>query len=271
MTRDPQLARLLRALVIATMVAIAAPVTAFAAEATPEPTAEPTPEPTTTASILIVNIDTRGTDDEGDDTLLDGAVFEVYADDGDGAFDPGGETLVDGPTDAPGGMVDTADLPAGRYWIVQSTFPAGYMGAAPFLVELNLDGSVSCLWTAHGLQECDLNDQGSEHLSWTIAIVDNHPLPDPVETSAPTDAPTEAPTDAPAPTDAAPTDPPTGGVAGATGTPGNAGLTLPPTDVVAGGASSGSDAGARMAVVLLAAAALAAALLAPRRSLGRRR
>ena len=259
MTSDRHATRVLRVLLLTASSLLLLPAAASAADPTPTASVEPTAEPTeapASASILIVNRDTRGTDGEDDDTLLDGADFEVYADDGDGAFDPGGESLAFGPEAAPGGMLDTSDLPPGSYWIVQSTFPAGYMGAAPFLVELNLDQTQSCFWTEAGLEGCDLNDQGSEHLSWTVALVDNHPFPDPVETTAPTAEPTAAPT-------ADATDAPTGGVEGATGTPG---ITLPPTDEVPGRPAAASDAGARMALALVVAVLGGALLLsAPRR------
>lgn len=249
MTRDPRLARLVRDAMLLAVMALALPGTALAVSEPPATTAEPTPEPPAAASILIVNFDTQGTDDRSDDTLLDGAEFEVYADDGDGVYRPGEETLVHGPVPAPGGMIDTADLPAGRYWIAQSTFPAGFMGAAPILVELNLDPSVSCVWTSVGLKECALNSQGAEHLSWTIAMIDNERLPDPVETTAPTDDPATAA--------------PTGGVAGATGTPAAPAITLPPSDV-AGASNAADDQGGRMAAATLLAVALAALLLALR-------
>ena len=172
------------------------------------PTAAPTEGPTE-ASILIAKLDSRGTDTPEDDVLLDGASFEVYLDDGDEAFDDGDE-LVFGAAATSEGMLDTDLLEAGWYWIVEVVVPEGYTGSDPILVELNTDPSITCIWDSHGLIECEDNEGDVDDLSWTIVLVDNTPV------SGPTDAP------------------PTGGVGGATGTPGGAGVTLPPTDTLNG-------------------------------------
>jgi hypothetical protein len=212
---------------------------------TPTPTETPddTPTPTETpddeedqASILIAKVDNRGTEDPDDDVLLDGASFEVYADDGDETFDAGDE-LVFGPAAASGGMLDTDLLDEGDYWIVESTVPDGFEGSDPILVELNVDPSKTCIWDSAGLIECEAN-QGDEDLSLTIVIVDNTPEGDSVQ-------PTEKPK-------------PTGDVGGAVGTP-RPRATLPATDTFDG--VSTSPAGDSWRIVLLAMAGVLTAML----------
>jgi hypothetical protein len=263
MTRHPRAARPVRALLLATALGLLGPGAILAVEApqptteptaapTVEPTAAPTAEPTapplaSAASILIAVFDSQSTADPDDDTLLDAGVFAVHLDDGDGIFEPAADALVFGPAEANGGLLDTADLPAGRYWIVQTATPAGYRPAAPVLAELNLDSTVTCLWDATGPLECHVNDVGAEDLSWTIAVVVNDPLP----------SATVAPTEAPEPTAAG-----TGGVEGATGTPA---VTLPPTDGSEALTGPSTEAGGRMALAILAVVAGLAVLLNGRR------
>ena len=197
----------------------------------------PTPAPSeeVTASILIAKFDTRGTQNPNDDVMLDGASFEVYLDDGDEAFDDGDE-LVFGPETTEVGLLDTDQLEPGSYWIVESEVPAGFTGSDPILVELNTDASVTCIWDAQGLIECEENTEDVEGLSWTIVLVDNSP-----------------------------TSTPTGGVGGATGTPGVPGVTLPPTDTLSGGTLTPPADGWRLILMALAGLMAAALLLTPAR------
>lgn len=170
------------------------------------------------ASILIVTLDTHGTLATDDDTLLDGVLVAVHADDGDGAFDPGLDAVVAGPMPAVGGLLDTQKLGSGRYWVDADPL-TGHEAPPPILVELNTDGSRTCVWDAAGLIECQANDAGAEGLSWTMVLVRNAPAATPSPTASPPPAPTAVPTD-PAPA-------PTGEVHEATGRPA---VTLPPTD-----------------------------------------
>ena len=200
-------------------------------EPTPVITPDPTPAPTDQqreASILIAKIDDNGTADPNDDVLLDGATFDVWADDGDGIFETGEDTHVFGPVQASGGLLDTDVLPGGMYWIVESVVPSGFTGSDPILVELNLDPSQTCIWDASGLVDCTPNE-GGEGLSLTVVIVNNSPVQ------------------------------PTGGVGGATGTP-KARVTLPPTDTIDGVAPS-TPAGDGWRLVLLGMAGMLAASL----------
>jgi hypothetical protein len=254
MTRHPRAARPIRALLLATALGLVGPGAILAVEA-PEPTTEPTAAPTidptapplpSVASILIAVFDSQSTADPDDDTLLDAGVFAVHLDDGDGILEPAGDALVFGPAEANGGLLDTAVLPRGRYWIVQTATPAGYRPAAPVLAELNLDSTVTCLWDATGPLECHVNDVGAENLSWTIAVMVNDPLP----------TATVAPTDAPEPTPAG-----TGGVEGATGTPD---ITLPPTDGSGAPTAPPTAAGERIALAILAILAVLAVLVTRR-------
>jgi hypothetical protein len=188
-------------------------------------------------------------DAQADDTLLDGASFEIWSDDGDSSFDPTKDTKVFGPAPATGGMIDSTLLDAGNYWIVESTVPDGYVGSDPILVELNLDKSVSCVWAAAGLVECTPNQGNVDHLSWTIVLVDNSPEPK-----------------------ATPT--PAGGVGGATGTPrptARPHATLPSTDTT-DGTRTGSPAGDAWRLALLAMAGLLtmSLILTPARATARR-
>jgi prealbumin domain-containing protein len=210
-------------------------------EPTPAPTPEPTPQPTedVTASILIAKVDNNGTADPDDDMLLDGASFEVYLDDGDQTFDDGDE-LVFGPAEAVDGLVDTDQLQAGWYWIVEAVVPAGFTGSDPILVELNTDSSVICIWDASGELECFENGNiDVEGLSLTIVLVDNSPI--------------EA------------TPAPTGGVGGATGTPGVPGVTLPPTDTLSDGSSAPAGDGWRLILMAMAGLMAAGLLVTPTR------
>ena len=202
-------------------------------EATPEPTPEPTPQPNDTASILIAKFDTRGTPDTDDDVTLDGASFAVYLDDGDNIFDAGDE-LAFGPATTVDGFVDTDQLEAGSYWIVETVVPDGFVGSDPILVDLNLDASITCAWDASGLIECQGNVDDVEDLSWTIVLVDNSPIE-------------ETPT-------------PTGGVGGATGTPG---VTLPPTDTLSGGSIVPAGDGWRLILLAMAGLMASALLVTP--------
>ena len=189
-----------------------------------------------TASILIAKVDNRGTADAGDDVLLDGASFEVYLDDGDETFDDGDE-LVFGAAETDAGLLDTDELEAGWYWIVEAVVPTGFVGGDPILVELNTDASVSCIWDAEGLIGCEDNTGDVNGLSWTIVLVDNSPIE---ETPAPT-----------------------GGVGGATGTPGVPGITLPPTDTLSGGTDVPAGDGWRLILLAMAGLMAAALLVTP--------
>ena len=213
-------------------------------EPTPTPTVEPTPTPLPSeevrASILIAKYDTKGTDSLDDDEALDGATFEVWMDDGDEAFDSTTDTLVFGPETTTGGLLDTDPLAESWYWIVETVVPAGYTGSDPILVELNLDSEVTCIWDAQGLVGCEANDGEVESLSWTIVEVENSPVQ--------------------------PTQTPTGGVGGATGTPN---ITLPPTDSVLGGTTPATGEGWRLILLAMAGLLAATLLLTPARAVVR--
>jgi hypothetical protein len=201
-------------------------------------TPTPTPQPSegVTASILIAKFDTRGTADTDDDVLLDGASFEVYLDDGDEAFDDQDE-LVLGAEAAVEGLLDTDQLEPGWYWIVETVVPEGFVGSDPILVELNTDASITCIWDAAGLIECEENVGDVDNLSWTIVLVDNAPIE---ETATPT-----------------------GGVGGATGTPALPGITLPPTDTLSAGAEAPPGDGWRLILLAMAGLMAAALLVTP--------
>jgi cell division septation protein DedD len=205
-------------------------------EVTPTPVVTPTPTPTPgqtegprEASILIAKIDDNGTADTADDVLLDGATFDVYADDGDSTFEIDQDTHVFGPVQASDGLLDTDVLPGGKYWIVESVVPSGFTGSDPILVELNLDPTQTCIWDAAGLVDCVPSE--GQGLSSTVVMVNNSPVK--------------------------PTTQPTGAVGGARGTPK---VTLPPTDTVDGVAPS-APAGDGWRVILLGMAALLATSL----------
>lgn len=208
-TRPPRRPVAGAALAFATLFSLGA-VPALAAEPS-APAAE-----AASASILIVTLDTQGTLATDDDILLDGVLVAVRADDGDGAFDPALDAVISGPAVAVGGLLDTQKLGPGRYW-VDADPPTGHEAPAPILVELNTDGSRTCVWDAAGLIECQANDAGAEGLSWTMVLVRNAPAATP--TASPAPAPTAVPTD--------PTPAPTGEVHEANGRPA---VTLPPTD-----------------------------------------
>jgi hypothetical protein len=136
-------------------------------------------------------------------------------------------------------MIDTDLLAPGEYWIVEAVVPTGFIGTDPMLVELNTDPAVSCIWDYTGFVDCVPNQGDVEGLSWTIVIVDNTPI-----VASPS---------------------PSGGVEGATGTPGAPGITLPPTDTLG---STSAPAGDSWRLVLLGMAGIVAAalLLTPARA-----
>jgi hypothetical protein len=206
------------------------------ATGTPTPTPAPTEEPRQ-ASILIAKVDNKGTADPDDDVALDGATFEVWADDGDKVFETDQDELVFGPADTSAGMLDTDLLDGGMYWIVETAVPNGFVGSDPILVELNIDPSETCIWDGGGLIGCEPNQGDVSELSWTIVIVDNTPEAEP-----------------------------TGGVGGSTGTP-RPRATLPATDTLDGVAST-APAGESWRLMLLAMAGFltAALMLTPARA-----
>jgi prealbumin domain-containing protein len=209
---------------------------------TPTPTPAPTEE-ARQASILIAKVDNKGTADPEDDDALDGATFEVWADDGDEVFETDQDELVFGPATTSAGMVDTDLLDGGMYWIVETIVPAGFIGTDPILVELNIDPSVTCAWDFGGLIGCEQNQGDVSELSWTIVIVDNTPEGD------------------------TPTTPPTGGVGGATGTPR---ATLPATDTLDGASAAPVGESWRLVLLAMAAFLTAALVLTPARAAVRR-
>lgn len=219
--------------------ALLAAVALLGAGLSPVLAAEPSPlaPDATSATILIVSLDTLGTDATDDDVLLDGTTVTVHADDGDGAFDPAVDAVAFGPTAAAGGLLDTSQLASGRYWVLAAP-PAGYEAPGPLLVELNTDGTMTCVWDDGGLAECQANDAGAEGLSWTMVLVRNAPIATP--TATPTLAPTAAPTD--------PGAAPTGEVQEATGRPS---VTLPPTDRVGAGVEPSAAPALSWVLVLL--------------------
>lgn len=234
-TRHPR-----RAAASGTVLAIAALLTAGLV---PALAAEP-PVDAPAASLLIVSLDSLATDAIDDDVLLDGTTVTIHADDGDAAFDPTADGVAFGPAAVAGGLLDTARLGPGRYW-VSTTPPAGYDAPSPILVDLNTDGSMTCVWDAGGLTECQANDAGAEGLSWTMVLVRNAPTATP--TATPTADPTAAQTD--------PTATSTGAVEGTTGRPT---LTLPPTDRVGQDRASAAPHTAAWVVLLLVAASASA-------------
>jgi hypothetical protein len=204
---------------------------------TPDLTPQPTPEPPTVASILIAKIDNNGTADPSDDVFLDGARFAVYLDDGDGTYEVSEDDLVFGPAPTVDSLLDTDLLDPGEYWIVESVVPAGFVGTDPILVQLNIDPSITCIWDSTGLVECVPNEGAVENLSWTIVIVDNTPV-----TVTPSSS---------------------GGVGGATGTPGRPAPTLPPTDALTVDANTTVSDGWRLILLVLAGALAATLVLTP--------
>jgi hypothetical protein len=166
--------------------------------------------------------------------MLDGASFSVYSDNGNQVFDNGDE-LAFGPATTDQGLLDTPQIRPGWYWIVETVVPEGYVGSDPILVELNTDASITCIWDAAGLIECDDNVGNVKELSWTIVLVDNAPI-------------------GPAPT---------GAVGGATGTPGAPSVTLPPTDTLSSGTTAPAGDGWRLILLAMAGLLSAGLLVTP--------
>jgi len=172
-----------------------------------------------------------GTADPADDELLDGATFEVWWDRvDDGFLEPGEDVKVFGPAEAVGGFLDTSELQAGQYIIVETVVPDGYTGSNWIVVELNVVPGTACTWDSTGLLDC-VQSEG-EGPGVTIVVVDNTPV---------------EPT-------------PTGGVFGATATPK---VTLPPTDTIGDTPSSPSGEGWRLVLLAMAGLLAAGLILTP--------
>jgi hypothetical protein len=196
----------------------------------PSPTAVPTPTPAA-GELVIFKVNNKGTSNFADDTLLAGASFSIYLDNGNKTFEPGADALVSGPDKATDGILSYHGLRNGRYWVVEVVVPKGFTGTGPIAVLVDSAGK-DCLYDRTGLLTCAEPQQGGS----TAVIVDNTP---------------EKPHG-------------TGGVGGATGTPR---MTLPPTDALRAGTQSSSE-GWRWMLVVMAAVLSSILVLTPR---GRRR
>ncbi len=185
----------------------------------PTPTPVVTPTPTPVGAIEILKIDNKGTATFDDDELLAGATFEIYLDDGDSVFEPAEDTLAGGPTEAVEGVLSFDNLAGGSYWIVETVVPTGFVGSDPILIDLNLDASLLCSWDSTGFLGCEAGEGPLD-----TVFVDNTPEGAPTPTGSDLPAESERPT-------------PTGGVEGATGTPG---VTPPSTDALSDATSSTS-------------------------------
>jgi uncharacterized surface anchored protein len=64
--------------------------------------------------------------DEVDDEPLAGAEFDLVLDDGDGTYEPGDDTVVDGCTTGADGTCTIGDLDFGTYFWVETAAPTGY-------------------------------------------------------------------------------------------------------------------------------------------------
>jgi outer membrane protein assembly factor BamB len=181
---------------------------------------------------VIRKWDNKGTSDFGDDTLLDGASFSLYLDDGDEVFESGQDELISGPDEATGGELVYSDLEDGDYWVVEVVVPDGFIGTEPLLIPVDGDGP-TCIFDRTGLLVC--LDQGT---GTSIVDVDNTPeegTPAPSESASAT---------------------PTGSGGGETGTPPS--RTLPPTDALPGPADGHGDS---WRFVLIAIAGLLSGIL----------
>ncbi|MFL5679553.1 MAG: prealbumin-like fold domain-containing protein, partial [Chloroflexota bacterium] len=182
-------------------------------------------------NLVILKVDNKGTADQSDDTLLDGATFSVYLDDGDKEFSASSDELVRGPDTATGGELDYTGLAEGDYWVVEVVVPDGFTGSDPILVTIEFDSGL-CAYDSTGFLGCFEGDQEFP-TNATLAIVDNTPG---------------------------------GGVEGNTGTPH---VTLPPTDALAGPTAPASE-NWRLMLVVMAALLASILVLTPSRRTNRR-
>ncbi len=112
------------------------------ATATAEPTGTvaPTEDPTADPQLIVGKLSDDGTaGDITDDSLVPGAVFALYLDDGDGIFEPDGDDAprLDEVGSATGWHVFVPPGP-GRYWVVEVSAPAGFQPGDPRLVDFLL-------------------------------------------------------------------------------------------------------------------------------------
>jgi hypothetical protein len=119
---------------------------------TPTPAPTPTPDP---APLIIAKVDSKGTREYGDDTLLPGATFRIYKDDGDGRYDPDSDIVVfDGV--AKNGFLVFEDPEPAQYWVIEIDAPTGYELARPRIVRYEGDegAPADCIAAPGGRLRC---------------------------------------------------------------------------------------------------------------------
>ncbi len=113
------------------------------------PDAPATVEPGTLATLeffnprAIARVAVVLTDDAKPPNPLAGGVFELYADDGDGALGVADTLRGSCTTDAAGKCPEFLDMPLGKYVVREKTPPAGYLGAPDAAFALTLPGSLT--------------------------------------------------------------------------------------------------------------------------------
>ena len=125
--------------------------------------------------LVVGKLSDGGTDgDLTDDSLLPGASFVLYLDDGDGVFEPEGE---DAPPIEPTMVVGAFHIftppGPGRYWVVETSPPAGFDTSEPMLVDFLLARSTQNCVVAEDGESCVTDDDPDG--GYVLAVVADSP------------------------------------------------------------------------------------------------
>jgi hypothetical protein len=151
--------------------------------ATPEPTddvgptssEEPVPTvPSDPAPLIVAKVDNKGTRQYSDDTLLAGAHFRIYRDDGDGRYEADEDTVAFDGVAEHGFLVFERPQP-GEYWVVEIDAPSGFELARPKIVRYRGDeGEPANCVAAPGAQlRCEAAIEGRP--GFVMLVVPNRP------------------------------------------------------------------------------------------------
>jgi hypothetical protein len=119
-------------------------------------------------------VDTKGTRDYSDDTLLPGARFRIYKDDGDSRYESAADSAVfDGVAET--GFLVFEDPEPGDYWIIEIDAPDGYELARPRIIRYRGDAGepANCLAAAGAPLRCEAAPEGRP--GFVMLVVPNRP------------------------------------------------------------------------------------------------
>jgi hypothetical protein len=125
---------------------------------------------------VIVKVDDNGTPEFSDDSLLDGALFELRLDDGDAAYEPQTDDapIVASATSEFGFAHFDPPTEFGRYWVTEAAAPPGFDVAPPLLIPYEAANEQQNCVVSEGQVHCVPDDDLSGGL--VLAFVANSPL-----------------------------------------------------------------------------------------------